>query len=107
MNQSPIQELQKWYRSQCDGEWEHQHGIKIETLDNPGWSVRVELKGTPLARKPFPSIKRLEDKRNWIHCEVVNDKFEGHGGPLMLEEIIRTFLSWANAPSNTTSSASD
>ena len=97
MNQSPIQELQKWYRSQCDGEWEHQHGIKIESLDNPGWSVRIDLAGTALAGKSFPLLKRLEDKRNWLHCEVVDGKFEGHGSELMLEEIIRTFLSWAAA----------
>ena len=95
MNQSPIQELQKWYRSQCDGEWEHQQGINIETLDNPGWSVRIDLAGTALAGKKFATVKRLEDKRNWLHCEIVGGKFEGHGGELMLEEIIRTFLSWA------------
>lgn len=26
--------LQMWYVAQCDDEWEHAYGIKIETLDN-------------------------------------------------------------------------
>jgi hypothetical protein len=100
MTQSPIQELQKWYRAQCDGDWEHQFGIKIGTLDNPGWSVRIELMATSLEGKPFQPMSNLEHQRNWIDCKVVNNVFEGHGGPLMLEEIIRSFLSWANTPTN-------
>lgn len=41
-----LQELQRWYRSQCNGDWEHSYGVKIDTLDNPGWSVTVELADT-------------------------------------------------------------
>ena len=36
-NEAVFQRLQKWYKSQCNGDWEHSFGIKIETLDNPGW----------------------------------------------------------------------
>jgi hypothetical protein len=35
--------LEKWYRSHCNGEWEHAEGISIGTLDNPGWSIAVSL----------------------------------------------------------------
>jgi hypothetical protein len=28
--------LQGWYATQCDGDWEHEYGVSIETLDNPG-----------------------------------------------------------------------
>ena len=38
-----VSDLQKWYRSQCNGEWEHAEGISIGTLDNPGWSIEVSL----------------------------------------------------------------
>jgi hypothetical protein len=38
--------LQRWYVAQCNGEWEHSYGIEIGTLDNPGWSLRVDLKDT-------------------------------------------------------------
>jgi NOL1/NOP2/fmu family ribosome biogenesis protein len=102
MNMSAIQELQKWYYSQCDGDWEHDFGVCIDTLDNPGWRVRIQLQGTLLEGKPFEAIElRMEHERDWMSCKVEDAKFQGHGGPLMLEEIIRAFLSWANAPSKT------
>ena len=30
-----------WFQSNCDGDWEHGFGITIETLDNPGWCVKI------------------------------------------------------------------
>ncbi|BFV59917.1 hypothetical protein KCMC57_up50210 [Kitasatospora sp. CMC57] len=44
----PLGFLTAWYTAQCDGDWEHEYGIRIETLDNPGWSVEVDLEGTGL-----------------------------------------------------------
>lgn len=46
MNRDSIKLLQNWYASQCDGEWEEQYGVKIDTLDNPGWNVRIGLDET-------------------------------------------------------------
>ncbi len=60
--------------AQCDGEWEHDYGIKIETLDNPGWLVSIDLLGTDLEDKSFPTIAQgVGAKSNprsptWIHC---------------------------------------
>ncbi|UCH44768.1 MAG: hypothetical protein JSV11_10785 [Nitrospiraceae bacterium] len=39
--------LNRWYINQCNGDWEHQYGIVIETLDNPGWRVKIDLTGIP------------------------------------------------------------
>jgi hypothetical protein len=36
MSQSAFEWLQQWYADHADGEWEHQNGITIATLDNPG-----------------------------------------------------------------------
>ena len=38
--------LEKWYSGQCKGEWEHGYGVRIDTLDNPGWRVHIALHGT-------------------------------------------------------------
>jgi hypothetical protein len=43
-----IAEIQKWFHLQYDGNWEHHHGITIETCDNPGWLIAINLKDTPL-----------------------------------------------------------
>lgn len=31
--------LTRWYARHCDGYWEHPPRVKIETIDNPGWTA--------------------------------------------------------------------
>lgn len=91
-----LQELQNWYLSQCDGDWEHCNGVSIDTLDNPGWTVTVDLAKTCLSDRGFSEVThQTEHESEWMRCRVVNQKFEGAGGPLMLEKILRVFLDWA------------
>jgi hypothetical protein len=87
--------LQDWYLAHCDGEWEHSYGVKINTLDNPGWELIVDLDHTELADEPFKAVERESDDRDWIRCQLRGSKFEAAGGPLNLQEIIDTFLTWA------------
>ncbi len=42
---STLGALEAWYRSNCDGDWEHQGGLTIESVDNPGWLVTLRLDG--------------------------------------------------------------
>ena len=41
MTDSPLDFMMRWFASHCDGDWEHDLGIRIETLDNPGWAMDV------------------------------------------------------------------
>jgi hypothetical protein len=92
--ESPLSRLQSWYRQQCDGDWEHQHGIEIGTLDNPGWSVRIDLAHASAATQPFEGVDIARSDCDWIRCRVENGKFLGFGGPENLSEIIDIFLRW-------------
>ncbi len=38
--------LEGWYVSQCNGMWEHAHGFTLGTIDNPGWTLTVDLAET-------------------------------------------------------------
>jgi hypothetical protein len=98
--------LQQWYSAHCDGEWEHGFGVTIETLDNPGWSVKIDVEGTELAFTPFEPVKNAVSDTNWIHCRVTERKegalarsrrIEGSGGALNLGDIIKIFRTWAEA----------
>ncbi|MFE6026463.1 Imm53 family immunity protein [Streptomyces niveus] len=40
--------LRNWYAQQCDGEWEHERGVRIATIDNPGWTVSIDLEESEL-----------------------------------------------------------
>jgi hypothetical protein len=93
---SALKLLQQWYKSQCDGDWEHRFGIHIETLDNPGWLVKIDLEDTAVEDKPFLEVKDVEPELHWIHCELREGKFVGAGGPEKLEDIVDIFLKWAN-----------
>jgi hypothetical protein len=46
MEGDALKQLQNWFSSQCDGDWEHNFGFTIETIDNPGWSLEVDLNNT-------------------------------------------------------------
>jgi hypothetical protein len=90
-----LKRLQAWYESHCDGDWEHGEGIHIETLDNPGWCVRIPLRDTELESRPFQEVSRLEPERDWIRCWIEDGCFQGTGGSQMLDQILETFLFWA------------
>lgn len=40
------QRLAEWLTAQANGDWEHSYGIKIETSDNPGWLVKIDIEET-------------------------------------------------------------
>ncbi len=92
---SVLSDIQKWYASNCDGEWEHSYGISIDTLDNPGWSITVNLKDTNLEDKNFEPFKNRVSEDRWISCLVKDNKFRGAGDETKLEEILKVFLDWA------------
>jgi hypothetical protein len=90
-----VKDLQTWYLSQCDGDWEHQSGVHIETLDNPGWSVNISLVGTDLHGTDFKEVSDLNSEDTWIRCWIENNEWHGVGGPEMLNAILDNFLTWA------------
>lgn len=89
-----IKGLELWYSKNCDGAWEHRYGVKIDTLDNPGWMVQVDLAGTPLQSVAFEKIEVFRSETDWIVCRVEGDAFQGDGGVFNLSEILGIFLAW-------------
>ena len=100
-----LDELQRWYEAQCDGDWEHEYGVRIETLDNPGWSVEIDLAETDLEPRPFAELRDMAPERTWMVCRVSEGKFRGAGGAPMLGAILRVFLDWAREGQSGESSA--
>ena len=96
---SEVDRLQAWYLAQCDGDWEHAYGVKLDNLDNPGWTLKVDLVGTALVDRPFPIVERGMDpaEADWLRCWVEDGQFHGVGGALNLGELLRVFLDWAGA----------
>ena len=89
--------LRDWYSSQCDGDWEHTYGIRLETLDNPGWTLEIDLSDTELEGRPFTPVHRgdSEEDATWLHCSVSDGKFHAAGGVQDLPDMLEAFLQWA------------
>jgi len=90
-----LQRLQQWYRAQCNGDWEHSYGVKVDTLDNPGWRLRIDLEETDLATAAFSPLSVERSDTDWVHCKVEQSAFHGHGGAENLTELLDIFLRWA------------
>lgn len=92
--------LEDWYYKNTDSEWEHLYGISIKSLDNPGWMLEVDLKGTNLENKPFASFSiGVDYEKNitelkWISCKVEDSKFIAAGNSL--DHLISEFLKFSN-----------
>ena len=81
MKDNVFELLQEWYLNQCDGDWEHEFGIQIDTLDNPGWLVNIDLFGTDCEGKKFSEVNHETSEDNWYQCCIKNGRFNGAGGP--------------------------
>lgn len=92
LRDDPIYRLQQWYSAQCNGDWEHSYGIKIDTLDNPGWILTVDLAETNLAGVLVPRDRVVRSEHDWAQHEILDDKFIACGGPFNLEELVTRFL---------------
>lgn len=99
-----IEWLARWYLAQCDGDWEHDFGVRLETLDNPGWRLRIDLKGTALEHRPFARVQRgtysdnlegWQELGSWWDCRVEAGCFEANCGPLDLAAAVGVFRAWA------------
>ena len=87
-----IERIQQWYMGQCNGEWEHQHGVSIDTLDNPGWSVSIDLVGTSLESASMAPYRYDKGEDDWLFCEVRDGKFIGNGDSSKLNLILESFV---------------
>ncbi len=83
--------LQRWYHTNCDGDWEHNQNIIITTIDNPGWSVTINLEETSLENKPFDHIFVEKDDLDWFCCRIEQNRFLGDCGVFNLLDVIAVF----------------
>jgi Immunity protein 53 len=62
----PLEIIDTWFKTLVNGDWEHHNGIKIETTDNPGWMITINL---PL------DLQQKSDEINYIIKQ--SDEVEG------------------------------
>ncbi len=92
-----LDRIQAWHKAQCDRGRDLSLGVKIETLkDAPGWSVHIDLAGTPLSGLTLAPYKEGVTGRDWLAYRIKEDRFEGIGDPTKLQAILFAFLELAD-----------
>ena len=91
MKKETIKIIQNWYQQNCNGDWEHNFGIKIESLDNPGWHVIIDLVGTNLEGIEVNVDTDTSGQNEWHEISIVDNKYIGVGSPEKLEYILDCF----------------
>jgi hypothetical protein len=86
--------LERCYASQCNGEWEHGYGVRIDTLDNPGWHVRIALHDTKKQDAKLERVSVKRGKNNWISYWAKDKEFQIACGPENLSAAIDIFVAW-------------
>ncbi len=92
---APLDHLVSWYVEHCDGEWEHSYGVALDTIDNPGWSLRVDLQETRLEGVAMERERVDRSEDDWVHAWSDGAAFHAAGGPKNLYEIVAAFAQFA------------
>ncbi|HEY5405991.1 MAG TPA: immunity 53 family protein [Ginsengibacter sp.] len=91
MNTTLLTRLQNWYLTNCDGDWEHSYEISINTLDNPGWAIKIDLSDTCLQDLHYD--KQIDNGIfDWLFIKVTGKVLEASGDPAKLTTILTIFL---------------
>lgn len=97
LKRNELEDLQQWYDHQCDGRWEHAYGIEIRTMDNPGWSIVIDLCETELHEITMDRVSNRIDSIDWMDYEIRGGKFVGYCGPVKLNDLLKVFSNLVDA----------
>lgn len=94
--------LQKWYLSECDGDWEHENTINIESLDNPGWLIKIHVSYTSIGHVEIETVNVENDENDWYFYEIKDAVYRAAGDPDKLEFLLLKFKEIVDANGLTT-----
>ncbi|MFJ2027030.1 immunity 53 family protein [Streptomyces sp. NPDC087897] len=87
--------IQSWYASNCDGEWEHEFGIRMATTDNPGWHIEIDVSETELEGVRIPRERCELPEGGWMIAWSDGTVFQAACAPGALGDVDALFEHWA------------
>jgi hypothetical protein len=94
MEESDLVWLLHWFHQQCDGDWEHGNGVRISTIESPGWSLKVSISETVCENENFQEVIIDRTETDWVYCCLRHETFEGACGLHNLPEVLKIFREW-------------
>lgn len=68
--------------------------VHIDTLDNPGWAITINLKESSMEDKSLEDVTIDNSEHDWLRCYLRDGKFEGPGGNFNLFHVLEIFRAW-------------
>jgi len=90
MNTNLTKWLQEWFTEQCDGEWEHEHGIRIHNSDNPGWCIEIDIIHTGFNKDISSELFEISE-HDWFFYKIKDNYFHAYGDASKLEFLLQLF----------------
>lgn len=88
-----VDRIQDWYKLNCNGDWEHSYGYSIATIDNPGWTIRIDLSETPLENLEFnEEYQNKEKEHDWFFIKNKEKVLNITCGPNNLKQVFNVFF---------------
>jgi uncharacterized protein YjbI with pentapeptide repeats len=90
--------LAKFFAYHCDGAWEHEFGMSLDSLAIPGWGLVVDLRGTALEGTGVNRSNLKETSKSdhdFIEAFLEDDEFHATCGPFNLDVMLGLFREWA------------
>ena len=87
----------EWIFRNCDGLWEHSYGMKIESLDNPGFFVEFDIFKTNMEKINFQEViweSSSDPDSDWLECRVEGSKWRSACSVNNLSRVISIFKNW-------------
>lgn len=85
--------LMNWYAAQCDGDWEHDSGVRIVTLDAGGWQLEADSSTKCYFTGSASTSTMRASETDWMVIDAHRDKFRARGGERNLAAMIRALAS--------------
>jgi Immunity protein 53 len=90
MSHNIISWIENWYVSQCDSDWEHECGIKINTIDNPGWEIKIDIVNHSY-KVNIPWRRTEISDSDWYAFRIHDEYFEAIGDGQKLNFLLNLF----------------
>lgn len=83
--------LKGWFSGNCNGEWEYENQIEIFTASNPGWFIKIGIRGTTLENMLIDNDTVETDKNDWYFWGVKEGVFKAAGDLSKLSFLLEKF----------------
>jgi hypothetical protein len=68
--------INKWLIINCNGDWEHEFGVRIISSDVPGWNIELDLSKTCLESTNFSYSEKKE--HSFIEINIIDNVFKAY-----------------------------